>query len=71
MLSDWSTNLVHVAVNFLFCCRTQQSDFILAESDLRQSLSTREQWFGNAHPLVADTLFALADLMVKKDNSKG
>ncbi|VDI72723.1 Hypothetical predicted protein [Mytilus galloprovincialis] len=51
--------------------RTQQSDFILAESDLRQSLSTREQWFGNAHPLVADTLFALADLMVKKDSSKG
>jgi hypothetical protein len=38
---------------------------------LRQSLSTREQWFGKAHPLVADTLFALAELMGKADNSKG
>jgi hypothetical protein len=36
---------------------------------LRQSLSTREQWFGKAHPLVADTLFALAELMGKADNS--
>lgn len=51
--------------------RTQQEDYILAESNLRQALFTREQWFGKAHPLVADTLFALAQLIGKKDNSKG
>lgn len=51
--------------------RTLQEDYIYAESNLRQALSTREQWFGKAHPLVADTLFALAELMGKTDNCKG
>lgn len=51
--------------------RMQQEDFILAESSLRQALNIREQWFGKSHPLVAEVLFALAQLMGNPDNYRG
>ncbi|XP_048741170.2 uncharacterized protein LOC125655060 isoform X3 [Ostrea edulis] len=51
--------------------RMQQQDFILAESSLRQALNIREQWFGKSHPLVAEVLCALAELMGNPDNYRG
>ena len=49
----------------------QQGDFILAESSLRQALNIREQWFGKSHPLVAEVLYSLAQLMGNPDNYRG
>nr|XP_022299795.1 uncharacterized protein LOC111108304 isoform X3 [Crassostrea virginica] len=51
--------------------RMQQGDFILAESSLRQALNIREQWFGKSHPLVAEVLYSLAQLMGNPDNYRG
>ncbi|XP_061187631.1 uncharacterized protein LOC133195719 isoform X1 [Saccostrea echinata] len=51
--------------------RMQQQDYIMAETSLRQALNIREQWFGKSHPLVADVLYALAEIMGNPDNYRG
>ncbi|XP_041350097.1 uncharacterized protein LOC121369221 [Gigantopelta aegis] len=43
--------------------RLKQGDYHRAESNLRQSLTLRETWFGKTHPLVADVLNHLAKLL--------
>ena len=43
----------------------------MAETNLRNSLSLREKWFGKSHPLVGDVLFVLGQLMSDVYNDKG
>ncbi|XP_060075451.1 putative tetratricopeptide repeat protein 41 isoform X2 [Ylistrum balloti] len=65
-LATRATILYHLGI-----LRSQQFEFLLGESCLRQSLLIREQWYGRTHPLVADILYVLAGIMGNPQNIRG
>ncbi|CAG5115902.1 unnamed protein product [Candidula unifasciata] len=48
-----------------------QHNYIQAETHLRESVRLRIRWFGWRHPLVAEALVALAQLLAEPSNTRG
>ncbi|KAL4226385.1 hypothetical protein ACF0H5_014369 [Mactra antiquata] len=51
--------------------RIQQSDYLMAETNLRKCMYLRKKWYGSNHLLVGDVMFLLATLIGNEENDNG